>query len=112
MGNQNKTNTTTNLLLSHTKMNMLDNYNIEKKLGEGASGQVYEASHLNSKKKCALKIVPLGDKNSAQTTLVKNEITVLQQLKHPNIVRLEDSNARVTVTLKGVLGYTEDAVVS
>ena len=41
---------------------MLDNYNVETKLGEGASADVYLATNIQTNEKCALKILNLESK--------------------------------------------------
>ncbi|KAJ1409764.1 kinase-like domain-containing protein [Ochromonadaceae sp. CCMP2298] len=64
-----------------------ENYRIHyggmKKLGQGASGIVYAATHRQSGRKVALKIAP-----KSELTELTNEIGLQQMSKHPNIVEV------------------------
>lgn len=53
-----------------------------KKLGEGASGVVWSATELKTKKKCAVKITDLSDLANLQ-----NEIAMQTLSSHPNVVQ-------------------------
>ena len=53
-----------------------------KKLGEGASGVVWSATELATKKKCAVKITDLSDLAN-----LKNEIAMQTLSSHPNVVQ-------------------------
>jgi hypothetical protein len=53
-----------------------------KKLGEGASGVVWSAIEIATKKKCAVKITDLSDLEN-----LKNEIAMQTLSSHPNVVQ-------------------------
>ena len=66
------------------------NYNIKSDLGDGAFGLVKLAQHKVNKSLCALKLMPKNDDNQDQQYMFENEVSVLSELSHPNIVGLID----------------------
>mmetsp|Transcript_23471 Transcript_23471/g.39110 ORF Transcript_23471/g.39110 Transcript_23471/m.39110 type:complete len:412 (+) Transcript_23471:245-1480(+) len=65
------------------KDNYRDHYGGLKKLGQGASGVVYSASHRQTGRKVALKIAPNNELKE-----LTNEIGLQQMSRHPNIVEV------------------------
>jgi aurora kinase len=67
---------------------MLD-FNVYEILGKGSFGRVVEVSSKSTNQRYALKIVEKGpvDRSGQQDQLL-NEISILQRLSHPNIIRL------------------------
>jgi len=66
----------------------LNNYKIEEKIGEGTYGVVYRGYFRPNGKKVALKKIRVeGEDEGIPSTSVR-EITLLNELKHPNIVEL------------------------
>ena len=65
------------------KENFKTYYGGLKKLGQGASGIVYSASHRKTGRKVALKIAPLNE-----LTELTNEIGLQALSRHPNIVEV------------------------
>eukprot|EP00825_Cyclidium_porcatum_P020675 TRINITY_DN23337_c0_g1_i1.p1 TRINITY_DN23337_c0_g1~~TRINITY_DN23337_c0_g1_i1.p1 ORF type:complete len:363 (+),score=49.90 TRINITY_DN23337_c0_g1_i1:147-1235(+) len=67
-------------------------YVIEKSLGEGTYGKVYKGIHIKTSQAVAIKSVKLNlqesDEGIPSTTI--REISILQNLKHTNIVKLID----------------------
>ncbi len=61
-------------------------YKIIHKIGEGAHGTVFKAKHIENGTICALKRIPV--KNWDIPISLLREIKTLEQLQHPNIVRL------------------------
>ncbi|CAI2164141.1 5402_t:CDS:2 [Funneliformis geosporum] len=69
----------------------LKTYDIKKVIDEGSSAKVYTAHPLsNPSEECAIKIVPL----SYSLEFIFNEIYVLKNLKHKNIVDCKESFLR------------------
>lgn len=69
---------------------MLGSFRIEKQLGSGAMGVVYLGLHEPSGKKVAIKILPKEMVGKGQMTeRFHREANLLQQFKHPNIVRFQ-----------------------
>ena len=64
---------------------MINDYKIGKMLGEGASGQVRQATNVTDKSKCALKIF------HNKTEMLRNETLFHSQLVHKHIVRQIDA---------------------
>ena len=69
----------------------IDDYELEKCLGKGAFGEVYLTSRAGDTKKYATKKMDRGaiDKSEARKYL-SNEIMILKNLNHPNIVKFQD----------------------
>jgi eukaryotic-like serine/threonine-protein kinase len=66
-------------------------YRLGKKIGEGESGQVFEAEHVELGRKLAVKV--LAPTQSAAQDAVerfRREARVVANLKHPNLVHLHD----------------------
>lgn len=64
---------------------------IEKELGTGAMGAVYQAKYLKNNARVAIKIMSPGVSSSANSSLVarfEREAEILKHLNQPNIVRL------------------------
>jgi hypothetical protein len=67
-------------------------YRRVKKLGEGASGVVYEAMNLKSGQRCAIKMTP-----AAEMEAIMNEISMQAMSKHPNVVSFHETCVRTRV---------------
>lgn len=63
-------------------------YGDTKKVGEGAAGEVFLATHLKKKTKVAIKKMQINSQNSK---LLITEIGIMKTSKHPNIVDYMDS---------------------
>ncbi len=71
-------------------------YRIERLVGKGSMGTVYEASHLRLPRRFAVKVLATSvnpEKNSAAR--FRQEAQVTSQLGHPNIVEVVDFNFTV-----------------
>lgn len=94
----------------------IDDYLVVRELGFGAQGVVYEAEHVTSKQRVAIKEIrntPITQQVSSQA---RNEIAVMKRLDHPNVTKLF-SVFQQDVSLFLVLEYvpggalcTDDAV--
>jgi serine/threonine protein kinase len=71
---------------------IVDNLTLEKCLGKGAFGEVYLTSKKgDDKKKYATKKIDREEVEKGEgIKYLKNEIIILQYLRHPNIVRFEE----------------------
>ena len=63
-------------------------YRIERRLGEGGMGVVWEASHLRVPKRVAIKVLLVADAD--QLARFRQEAEVASRLGHPNIVDVLD----------------------
>ena len=69
---------------------ILKKYEIVKKIGKGAYGQVWKAINKKTKRVCALKKVFDAFRNTTDCQRTYREIMYLRELEHPNIVKLLD----------------------
>lgn len=71
------------------KEDPLKRFTLDKKIGQGASGSVYTAFDNQTKKRVAVKQMRLA--NQPKKDLIVNEILIMAQANHPNIVEFVDS---------------------
>ena len=88
-------------------------YRLGKKIGEGASGEVFEAEHVELGRKYAVKV--LSAAHAAATDAVerfRREARAIASLSHPNLVRLHDFgkslDGRVFLAMELLEGKTLD----
>jgi aurora kinase len=62
-------------------------FEFEKRLGNGAFGQVWRVRHRTSKKILSIKIVP-KDKVMKMLPQFKREVCIMYELNHPHIIKL------------------------
>ncbi len=92
-------------------------YRIGKKIGEGTSGVVYEAEHIELGRQVALKV--LAPEHATATDAIdrfRREARAIAKLAHPNIVSLYDFgkslDGRVYLVMERLLGETLDQQVA
>jgi serine/threonine protein kinase len=91
-------------------MASLDEYQIIKDLGSGAFSTVKLAKHKDNGKLVALKIIKDDAlENSSSMNTFKNEVEIMQEISHPNIVNLLSSSS--DGVLKNQNGTTKDGVI-
>jgi serine/threonine protein kinase len=61
----------------------------KERIGKGGSGTIYKGYHKITKKEVAIKQIPVSDVTKIKKN-IRNEIEVMSQLKHPNIVEYYD----------------------
>ncbi|KAI9223977.1 kinase-like domain-containing protein [Blastocladiella britannica] len=64
-------------------------YVVSKKIGQGASGLVYLARHVTTRRRVAIKKMELTQQ--PRPDILVNEIRVMRESHHPNIIRFLDS---------------------
>ncbi|KAM7265157.1 hypothetical protein ACFE04_002840 [Oxalis oulophora] len=68
----------------------MDQYEKVEKIGEGTYGVVYKARDLVTNETIALKKIRLEQEDEGVPSTAIREISLLKEMNHPNIVRLQD----------------------
>lgn len=76
--------------MNGTANSELDKYVKLDKVGEGTYGVVYKCQNKNTKEYVALKKIRLENEDEGIPSTAIREISILKQMKHPNIVKLVD----------------------
>ena len=66
-------------------------YVLMNKLGEGGMGVVFRAKQLSTNREVALKVVKLDLSDDGRVERFQQEVDIISQLSHPNIVRVIDT---------------------
>ena len=69
----------------------MDNYEFLGNIGQGMSGKVYKAKHKQENRFYAIKKLNFNEINEKERIAIQDEVNLLKQLKHPNIVTYKDS---------------------
>lgn len=69
----------------------MNNYEELKCIGNGSFGQVYLVKSKQDKQKYAIKSIRIVDIEEKHRKNMENEVALMQQLGHPNIVAYKDS---------------------
>ena len=67
---------------------LVDYYRVGKELGSGAYGSVRRIVHIETGEKRAVKVIEKHTMNKEEIDTLYNEINVLRNLDHPNIVKI------------------------
>uniref|UniRef100_UPI0037E822F6 serine/threonine-protein kinase 33 n=1 Tax=Semicossyphus pulcher TaxID=241346 RepID=UPI0037E822F6 len=78
-------------------------YTFGRKLGQGSFGVVYEATHIETRTKWAIKKVCKPAPGSSKVEMLENEINILKRVNHAHIIHLKE----VYVTAKMTYLVTE-----
>jgi serine/threonine protein kinase len=80
------------ILAGNTHGLVLGNYRVLAQIGAGGMGVVFQGEHALMRRKVAIKVLPVDDGCPAEMLQrFYNEMRVLAQLNHPNIVTAYDS---------------------
>ena len=69
----------------------MEKYEFIKNIGQGMYGQVFLARHKEENVNYAIKRINFQDINEKDRQNIENEVLLLKELKHPNIVSYKDS---------------------
>ena len=69
----------------------MENYEFIKNIGQGMYGQVFLVRHKIENKNYAIKRINFKDIKEKDRQNIENEVLLLKQLRHPNIVSYKDS---------------------
>jgi serine/threonine protein kinase len=91
-------------------------YRLVKKIGEGASGEVFEAEHVELARKYAVKVLSAAHAAASDSVeRFRREARAVAKLSHPNLVRLHDFgkslDGRVFLVMELLDGKTLDSHV-
>ncbi|CAO1343477.1 unnamed protein product [Diamesa hyperborea] len=70
---------------------VFQNYKILNLIGEGSFGKVFKAAEVDTNNVVALKILLKRGRSSKELSALKQEATIQQYLRHPNIIQLLSS---------------------
>ncbi|KAK9542804.1 hypothetical protein VZT92_000635 [Zoarces viviparus] len=65
-------------------------YEFGRKLGQGSFGVVYEATHIETQTKWAIKEVSRPAAGSSKAKMLGHEINILKQMNHAHIIHLQE----------------------
>ena len=69
----------------------MENYDIRRKVGSGAFGNVFLAVHRVTGRNIVIKVIKTAGMTARERSDVTQEVKVLSQLRHPNIVEYMES---------------------
>jgi NIMA (never in mitosis gene a)-related kinase len=69
----------------------LDNFDIHRRLGEGAYSSVYKVTRKSDQQTYALKKVKLGRLSYKEKENALNEVRILASIDHPNIIGYKEA---------------------
>ena len=69
----------------------MEKYEFVRSIGQGMYGQVFLARHKEENKNYAIKRINFKDIDEKDRKNIENEVLLLKELKHPNIVSYKDS---------------------
>jgi len=69
----------------------MENYEFLGNIGQGMTGKVYKAKHKKENRFYAIKKLNFNEINEKERIAIQDEVNLLKQLKHPNIVTYKDS---------------------
>lgn len=67
---------------------LVDHYRVGKELGQGAYGEVRRVVHIETGEQRAVKVISKQNLNETEMNTLYNEINILRNLDHPNIVKI------------------------
>ena len=95
------------------KLKKIGNYRLGKEIGSGSFGKVIIGVHILTEEKVAIKILDklILNKTPEDYQLVKNELSILQIVKHKNIIRLYEI-LETTRYIFIIMEYCEDDIMN
>ena len=68
-----------------------DYYDIKETIGRGAFGSVEKCIHKRTKRAAAVKVLKKSNFNKKELELIVNEISIIKELDHPNILKIYEA---------------------
>ena len=85
-----------NEIFENSKYEIPKNYEPIRKLGKGSFGRVIEVLEKSTNKKYAMKIINKDSNKIFKYNTVKDEVNILKNLSHPNIIKFYDFQESVS----------------
>ena len=85
-----------NEIFENSKYEIPKNYEPIRKLGKGGFGRVIEVLEKSTNKKYAMKIINKDSTKIFKYNTVKDEVNILKNLSHPNIIKFYDFQESVS----------------
>ena len=85
-----------NEIFENSKYEIPKNYEPIRKLGKGSFGRVIEVLEKSTNKKYAMKIINKDSTKIFKYNTVKEEVNILKNLSHPNIIKFYDFEESVS----------------
>ncbi|CAH8619722.1 unnamed protein product, partial [Heterobilharzia americana] len=104
---QNKQESFNNTDKLNTKLNDIGFYRILNTIGSGNFSQVKLATHILTQERVAIKVIDKSKMDSVTRRLLSREISILESLHHPNIIRLYEvieTMTRLNLVMEYVAG--------
>ena len=92
-----------NEIFENSKYEIPKNYEALRKLGKGGFGRVIEVLEKSTKQKYAMKIINKDSKKIYKYDTVKDEVNILKNLSHPNIIKyynFEESVSKLYIIME------------
>ena len=92
-----------NEIFENSKYEIPKNYEPLRKLGKGGFGRVIEVLEKSTKQKYAMKIIKKDSKKIYKYDTVKDEVNILKNLSHPNIIKyynFEESVSKLYIIME------------
>lgn len=70
---------------------LMNNYNIQKVVGEGSYGKAILCKRKNDSKVCIIKQISVAKMSRKEAQMTEQEASLLKRMQHPNIVTFMDS---------------------
>ena len=75
------------MFIKHNTTDFQNNYLIGRQIGSGSFGTVYICTHIKTGSQRAVKVLPKS-RVPEENAKIKQELEILRELDHPNIVKL------------------------
>lgn len=72
-------------------MKKVGNYKFIRKIGSGATSEVFEGRKEGELDRFAIKMIKIKSMSKEQIEMIAKEVTIIKNINHPHIVRLHEA---------------------